>query len=241
MDAIEGPGLGTSQRILLERLKRLGTASLGELEGDLGLARETVRDHLKALGAEGLVERAGVRREGPGRPQVLYRLSAEGERLFPRREGELLRELAAFLIDDGREELLAGFFDRRAAAKRERLAARVAGLDPERRLREVAAILTEEGFLAEVAAPAGSTAARDAAGPPRLRLCHCPLREVVAVSHLPCRAELALIEELLGRRLARETFIPHGASACTYAVLDRAFDAPDATTTPGAASSAASG
>lgn len=232
MDAIEGPGLGTSQRILLERLKRLGSAALGELEGDLGLARETVRDHLKALGAEGLVERAGVRREGPGRPQVLYRLSAEGERLFPRREGELLRELAGFLIDDGREELLAAFFERRAAGKRERLAARIAGLGPERRLREIAAILTEEGFLAEVAEPA--------AGAPRLRLCHCPLREVVAVSHLPCRAELALIEDLLGRRLERETFIPDGASACTYAVLDRAADASGANT-PGAASSAASG
>jgi predicted ArsR family transcriptional regulator len=235
VDAIEGPGLGSSQRTLLERLKRLGTASLGELEGDFGLARETVRDHLKALGAEGLVERAGVRREGPGRPQVLYRLSAEGERLFPRREGELLRELATFLIDDGREDLLAAFFERRAAGKRERLAARVAGLDPEPRLREVAAILTEEGFLAEAAGTAGTPGV---AGPPRLRLCHCPLREVVAVSHLPCRAELALIEELLGRRLERQTFIPDGASACTYAVLERAGDASDATTTGTAAAAA---
>lgn len=214
MDAIESPGLGSSRRTLLERLKRLGTATLGELEGDLGLARETVRDHLKALGADGLVERAGVRRDGPGRPQVLYRLSADGEGLFPRREGELLRELATFLVEDGREDLLASFFERRASAKRARLHARVAALDPERRLREVAAILTEEGFLAEGVAEAG--------GPPRLRLCHCPLREVVAVSHLPCRAELALIEELLGRALERETFIPDGASACTYAVLDHA-------------------
>lgn len=216
--AIEGTGLGPSQRTLLERLKRLGTAALGDLEKDLGLARETVRDHLKALGAQGLVERAGLVREGPGRPQVLYRLSAQGERLFPRREGELLRELAGFLIEDGREELLAAFFDHRTAGKRERLRARVAGLDPDRRLREVAAILTEEGFLAEVSAAAGG-------GSPRLRLCHCPLREVVAVSHLPCRAELALVEELLGRSLVRETFIPDGASACTYALLDHSPEA----------------
>lgn len=217
MDAIEGPGLGPSQRLLLERLKRLGTATLGDLEGDLGLARETVRDHLKALGAEGLVERAGLLREGPGRPQVLYRLSAQGERLFPRREGELLRELAGFLLEGGREDLLAAFFDRRAQGRRDRLRARVAGLDPERRLREVAAILTEEGFLAEITEPGG--------GSPRLRLCHCPLREVVAVSHLPCRAELALVEELLGRSLVRETFIPDGASACTYALLDHSPEA----------------
>ena len=83
-------------------------------------------------------------------------------------------------------------------------------------MKTVAAILTEEGFLAEVTEPGG--------GSPRLRLCHCPLREVVAVSHLPCRAELALVEELLGCRLERETFIPDGASACTYALLDRSPD-----------------
>ena len=65
-----------------------------------------------------------------------------------------------------------------------------------------------------------------------LRLCHCPLREVVAVSHLPCRAEMALVEELLGEPLQRLSFMPDGASACTYSIgeskaTNEELEAPD--------------
>lgn len=77
------PGLGESQNTILELLLRGGEATLADLEASVDLAIETLRDHLKALGAKGLVERAGVRREGPGRPQVVYRLSSAGRSLFP--------------------------------------------------------------------------------------------------------------------------------------------------------------
>lgn len=211
MDALS-PGLGASQRRLLDRLKRRGASTLTELERASGLARESVRDHLRSLAALGLVERSEVRRAGPGRPPLLFRLSARGESLFPRREGELLAELAAFLLAEGGEERLARFFAARAEARRGPLLARVAGLSGVERVREVARILDEEGFLAEVEELSGG------AGACRLRLCHCPLAELVRVSRLPCRAELALVEELLGEAPRREEFIPEGATCCTYQV-----------------------
>lgn len=52
-------GLGDSRRRLLDALKRLGSATLREAAADLGISRETAREHLNALGADGLVERAG--------------------------------------------------------------------------------------------------------------------------------------------------------------------------------------
>jgi predicted ArsR family transcriptional regulator len=204
-----GIGLGESQRTLLFALKRLGEGTLGELEAG-GLARETVRDHLKALQALGLVERAGVRREGRGRPQVLYRLTDRGGELFPQREGELLGELAGFLLANDRRELLERFFAERNRAKRERLLGRLDGLEGRARLDELAAAMTEDGFLAEVS--------DDPRGEPRLRLCHCPWRRLVEVSHLPCRAEMGLVSELLGRTLERESFLPDGDSSCTYSL-----------------------
>ncbi|MCZ7652277.1 MAG: MarR family transcriptional regulator [Thermoanaerobaculia bacterium] len=206
------PGLGASQRHLLDQLKRRGAATLAELERASGLARESVRDHLRSLAALGLVERSEVRRAGPGRPPLLFRLSARGESLFPRREGELLGELAAFLLAEGGEESLARFFAARAAARRGPLLARVAGLSGPERVREVARILDEEGFLAEVEELPGGE------GRCRLRLCHCPLAELVRVSRLPCRAELALVAELLGEPAHREEFMPEGAPCCTYQV-----------------------
>lgn len=206
---IASPGLGDSQRLLLEALKRRGESTLAELEGSLDLAVETVRSHLQALVAQGLVERAGLLRSGPGRPRVRYRLAGAGEALFPRRDRELLSELAAFLLDSGHGALLEEFFFERLRRKRAEAEARLAGVAIDERLDAVAKLLSEDGFLAEVVT--------DAAGR-HLRLCHCPLRELIEVSHLPCRAEMALVGELLGGSLRRESFIPDGASSCTYAL-----------------------
>lgn len=203
------PGLGESQNTILELLLRGGEATLADLEANVGLATETLRDHLKALGAKGLVERSGVRREGPGRPQVVYRLSSAGRSLFPRREGELLRELATFLVESGNTQLLERFFEARLQRKREMLLRRVAHLEGAERLEAVARILSDEGFMAEIEnTPSG----------PRLRLCHCPLYDIVAVSHLPCQAEMSLVGELLGESLQRLSFMPDGANVCAYSI-----------------------
>ncbi|MBZ0267174.1 transcriptional regulator [bacterium] len=204
-----GPGIGDSQQRLLELIKRAGETTLAELDAGLELNRETLRAHLKSLGAQGLVMRSGFRRSGPGRPHVLYRLTPAGEALFPRREGELLHELASFLLEQGRKDLLEAFFETRLGRKREELRHRVEGLGQRERLAAIARILSEEGFVAEVGMDEGR---------PRLRLCHCPLEGLVAVSRLPCRFELALIEELLGETLIRDTFIPDGGHSCTYSV-----------------------
>ncbi len=208
-ESVFGPGIGESQRRLLGLIKRSGECTLAQLEAGFDLNRETLRTHLKSLAAMGLVERPGVHRSGPGRPHVLYRLTVAGEALFPRREGALLGELAGFLHEQGRRDLLEKFFDLRLARRRQELTPRVAGLRGRERLEAVAEILSEEGFIAEVVA--GETG-------PRLRLCHCPILDLVATSDLPCRFEMRLIETLLGERSRRETFIPDGDHACTYSI-----------------------
>lgn len=206
---IASPGIGASQRALLEALKRLGESTLAELVGSLGLASETTRSHLQTLGGQGLVERCGLLRSGPGRPRVRYRLTEAGEALFPRRDRELLRELATFLLDSGQGALLEGFFAERLGRKRAEAEAQLANVPADERLDAVAKLLCDDGFLAEVVT--------DESGR-HLRLCHCPLRGLVQVSRLPCRAEMELVGALLGETLQRESFIPDGAQSCTYAV-----------------------
>lgn len=216
MDDIGATGFGESQRLLLGELKRRGEATITEIATG-GLARETIRDHLKSLQSRGLVERAGVRREGRGRPEVVYRLTEEGDTLFPRRHGELLRELAEFLVTEGEGEVLERFFTARNRRKRERLLPRMRELGETERMAEMARVLTAEGFLAEIE--------EDEGGDRCLRLCHCPWRDLVDVSHLPCQAEMSLVSELLGHRLARKSFIPDGDSSCTYSLGGEAAEA----------------
>jgi len=202
------PGMSDTRRRLLLRLKRHGAMTLATISEAFDLSPETLRSHLRDLEAEGLVERAGVRRHGRGRPEVIYQLAPAAEPLFPQREGEVLGELAAFLVRSGRQDLIQGFFDERMATRRTEALRRVEGLEGRARMEEIADLLTEEGFMAEVETSADGEA--------ELRLCHCPIRELVDVSSVPCRAEIGLVRELLGERLARNSYIPNGEPACSY-------------------------
>lgn len=206
-DGLQAPGLSASQQRLLERLKRLGSATIPALGQAVGLNVETVRHHLRALESLGYVERRGRRASGPGRPEVVYGLSASAERLFPRREGDVLRALALYLKETGGEAVLESFFERYIDARRAEAMARVDGLTGEARVREVAQILTELGFMAT---------AEFGGERPQLHLCHCPLRDLVDATKIPCRAELGLIRELLGGNLTRLAYIPAGDATCSY-------------------------
>jgi predicted ArsR family transcriptional regulator len=204
----QAPGLGESQQQLLGRLKRRGSATIPVLAADLGLNVETVRHHLQVLARLGLVERRGTRRSGPGRPEVVYALAGAADSLFPTRAGEVLHALAAHLQDTGNEAILEAFFARYIDERRAQALARVAGLNGRARVEEVGRILSELGFMA---------LAEEGEGAANLRLCHCPLRELVSVSRIPCRAEIGFIRELLGEdQLTRLSYIPAGDAACTY-------------------------
>ena len=206
---MKAPGLGESARSILNLLKRWGSATTPQLAAELSLNIETVRNHLKTLIGHALVQRIGSLRSGPGRPEVLYGLAPEAESLFPRREGEVLRELATFLQQSGNERILRDFIEAGVAGRRDQALARVAHLEGRERLEEVARILSELGFMAQVEQREGDTS---------LRLCHCPLRALVDVTRIPCVAEIRLIGELIGDRLTRHNYIPAGDHSCCYQV-----------------------
>jgi len=199
--------LSERHRSLLALFKESGPATVPVLAQVLGLNIEAVREHLVTLRARGLVERRSTRADGPGRPAVVYGLTDEAESLFPRHEAEVLRELAAFLRATGREQLLDEFFDRYIERRREAALERLRGLPDIERLQTAAAILSEQGFIAVV---------DDNGTKPVLRLCHCPLRELVTVSKVPCRAEAELVRSLLGDGYERVSYIPAGDGSCSY-------------------------
>jgi len=203
---------GTPGRIL-EHLKRSGPASIPDFARAFELSPETVRAHVRALAARGWIREAGRRSEGRGRPERLWALTQEAERLFPRREGEILQGLAAYLGETGQEKVLVHFLERFAAERRLAAAERLKGLEGRERLDEVARILTDEGYMAEIQDG-------EAGAPPRLRLCHCPMRELVDVTRAPCKAEISFVRALVGQSLARVEYIPDGGAACAYAVGD---------------------
>lgn len=203
-------GLGDSQQRILQHLKRRGASTIPVLADDLGLNVETVRAHVRSLGEDGLVHRSGRRRSGPGRPEIVFELTEAGHGLFPDRGGSLLQDLAEFLSGAGQADLIERFFDERVEQRRAEARERLEGLEGDERMQEVARILSEEGFMAELET--------DEEGGRVLRLCNCPVRDLVSVSTAPCKAELGLVRELLGQELARVSYMPEGDAACRYTI-----------------------
>lgn len=204
---MKAPGLGKSQQSILDAIKRRGNATIPQLATELDLNIETLRDHLKALAQHRLVRREGSRRNGPGRPEIVYALTLEAEELFPRRENEILQDLASYLEETGNAGILRKVLERRMETRREESLARVKHLKGRQRLKEVARILSDLGFMAVIEGPAST---------PTLRLCHCPIRRLVDVTKAPCRIEIGFIAELIGKPLTRHSYIPAGGSSCSY-------------------------
>ncbi len=198
-----------SQQALLNALKRHGRTTVPRLASVVGLNVETVREHLRVLTDRGLVKRAGLMRSGPGRPQISFALTDGAAVFFPNREGEVLRDLAAYLVRHDQEGLLRDFFVSYMAGQRTAAMSRVSQLDGRERFNEVVRIFSELGFVPTVEEVEGGRTTR-------LRFCHCPLRDLVRATGIPCQEEMGFLSELLAERLTRVDYIPGGDMSCSY-------------------------
>ena len=105
------PDLPLGQRgqrgAVLLQLKRGRELTAKDLASRLGLSLNAVRHHLKELELEGLVGHQRLHR-GVGAPVFVYRLSAGGEALFPRRYGQALTAMLDHVVEhEGRGAAVA--------------------------------------------------------------------------------------------------------------------------------------
>jgi DeoR family suf operon transcriptional repressor len=212
------PDLPLGQRgqrgTVLLQLKRGRELTAKDLASRLGLSLNAVRHHLKELELEGLVGHQRLHR-GVGAPVFVYRLSAGGEALFPRRYDQALTAMLDHVVEhEGRDAavvLLESYF----GALARRLRGDLAAADPEARLRAVAKALSEEGYMAESTAQAGSGVLVEH---------NCALPAVAERFPEICAAEARFLAEVLGGRVSRREHILSGCSACEYHVRFGAED-----------------
>jgi predicted ArsR family transcriptional regulator len=193
---------------ILAFLKTRGHASLGDVAAHLEISKQGALRHMEALEADGLATVAPADEHRRGRPENVYTLTGAAYEHFPHAHRELARDLVEFLS----EEQLKGFFERRTARLEAEYAPRLAGLDFEGRVRELAKLATEHGHMAEVVElPGGGLA---------IRHCNCPIQDVAARTGLPCVNEKQMYERLLGAPVTRSTWMREAASDCTYEVKE---------------------
>ena len=193
---------------VLAFLKTRGQATLAEVATHLEVSKQGALRHLVALEADGLATMAPATAHAPGRPENVYRLTAAAGEHFPDGHRELTGELVDFMTN----EQLKRFFERRAARLEAEYAPRLAGLDFEARVHELARLATEHGHMAEVVELGEGGLA--------IRHCNCPIQDVAARTGLPCLNEQQMYERLLGADVARTTWMAEAADDCTYVMKE---------------------
>lgn len=204
--------LPRARRAILVALRKRGEARADELAATLGVTSSAARQQLAPLAAAGLLEHRDER-GAPGRPRRVYRLAPAADALFPKAYAELTTEL---LDHVGAEDpaLLARAFERRRRTRVAQAAQRLAGRDFAGRVHELARILDEAGYLADVT--------RLPDGGYRIAEHNCAILAVARRHGAACTTELGFLREALpDADVRRVAHIVSGSPACVYEVRER--------------------
>ena len=208
MAATVYPGDSPAGKILAY-LQRHGEGTVKDLEELLGISTTAVREHLTHLQAKDLVTTRLVR-QGPGRPHLVYFLTAVGQDLFPKEYDTLvnllLREIASQEGPDRLQVLLDAVGARLAAEYR----IHVSGTDLLERLTALGGALEARGIPVELQ-PNGES----------FRLFSCPYLDVAQEHAGVCTMERRMIEQVLGEQIALEGTIREGRRSCHFTVVNK--------------------
>ena len=197
---------------LLYALKSRGPLATSALARALGITVVGIRQHLAKLHAEGLVA-FGDQAGEIGRPKRFWRLTSKGHGRFP----DTHADLTVNLIGGIRSVFGEAGLDRLIEARQKSaVAAYRRALEPcfglEDRVRTVARLRSEEGYMAEYEAePDGSFLLIEN---------HCPICAATNTCQGFCRSELELFRAALGpgTSVTRQEHLLSEGRRCVYRV-----------------------
>lgn len=208
MDVVNA-AVSPAQHNVLVALKRRGEATADDLADELDISPSAVRQHLGSLRAAGLVD-AHKERGLLGRPAERYHTTERAESLFV--TGGIV--LAIEILEELEAEspmLVDRVFDRRRHRLVAEAAERLDGQDLGDRVRILAEILEEQGYLA----------AAEQTGPDsyRIVLHSCAIWTMASRFRQACASELDFLRNLLpDAQVERVTHKAAGAHTCAYEV-----------------------
>ncbi|QPF76105.1 transcriptional regulator [Roseateles sp. DAIF2] len=202
--------LPTADRILFF-VKSRGAASTAALAAALGMTPEAARQQVQKLVASGLLEGRQEAVSGVGRPRQNWVLTAAGNGRFP----DMHAQLTVQMIDSVRqvfgEEGLNRLIAQREAGARATYLQRCDGSSLQQRLEQLAAVRSEEGYMARVERDADDWLLIED---------HCPICIAARSCQGFCRSELQLFQEVAGAeaQVRREQHLLAGATRCVYRI-----------------------
>jgi len=204
-------GLKGPRAEIVRELKASGGLAAKQIGVRLGLSANAVRHHLKELEAGGSVGHDREHRGGGvGAPTHVYRLTAAGEALFPRRYEDAVSRLLDHVVEKEGRAAAVEVLEARYRELADELRPILADASPEERWAAVTKALSDEGYMPEVH--------RTALGQHVLVEHNCPIKQVAERFPEVCEAEARFLAEVLEAHVTREAHIASGCGACEYQV-----------------------
>jgi predicted ArsR family transcriptional regulator len=206
---ISGLEGSSSDRPLLDLIRRRGPLSVDEMVLELGVTPTAIRNRLGRLVSSGMVERETTPGKR-GRPRHLYQASIEAHRRLGQNYADLAVALWSELMHEvGDRKLRRLLFIRITDRLADLYRSEVRGEAWEDRLVQLGSILHDRGIETEVAR-------REGHATPVLELHSCPYFELAETDRAICGLERKMFEKVLGHALRLSQCRLDGFRSCDF-------------------------
>lgn len=201
--------LGARRQQILTLLKKNNGMTAQELAQVTAITGVGVRQHLVLLERDGLVAREEINMPGRGRPRIVYRTTPAADQFFSQTSVGLLLQIVDYFCQSSRNKTIDQFFSQRLGQQKEEILARTQGLSFEEKVKELARIREESGYMAEAEIRDDELFLTEH---------HCPVFDVAQKYPQVCHYELELFREVLGVDLVRDKHLTCGDGMCRYRI-----------------------
>lgn len=196
----------TSDKAILDYLRRGGAATVVELAGEMGVTATAIRQRLQRLMADGLIARR-THRKGRGRPNHHYSLTDKGERLA----GSNFADLAIVLWEEVKSvedpAVRRGLVHRIADRLADLYRGRVSGQSLRQRMESLVGLMDERDIPFEA----------DFSGDlPVMSVLACPFPELAKLDRSVCTMEMILFSDILGEGVQLNDCRLDGDPCCKF-------------------------
>jgi predicted ArsR family transcriptional regulator len=203
----------STKREILLSLKREGEVDLQTLAANLGISKMAVYRHVKELEGAGLVERT-TKRSGVGRPRLSLKLAPGASALFPKAYAAVTCAVLKFIEVKMGRDAVEEALRTRSQSVRQGYEKHVQGEDLGTRVRQLAKLRDQEGYMAEVR--------ESAKGRYELFEYNCPILAIADTYWEACKVENDLFRRVLKADVETTHRVVAGDHVCRFLIRPRA-------------------
>jgi predicted ArsR family transcriptional regulator len=208
-------GFSEPKKKIIYYLKVMQQANLEELSSVMKISRMAVHKHLNILQKRGLIESVETRgQQQVGRPRMIYRLTNQSKTIFPKSYSAIATHALDFIernmgndgvvkvLQERQEELYDQYYDR------------LKDLDFDQKVKELAKIRDEEGYMAE---------SKNESKNHRVQIIleyNCPIIHIAEKHWEACTVETKLFEKLLGAKIETTHRAAKGDLVCKFVIKE---------------------